>query len=1133
MDENESPERARALFAGQGRDRVLVFDTPALPGRQTPRVFADGLAIPLGVLPYRDGVFVGHGRDILFLRDTDGDGKADKREVVLTGFGIQDSHLFPHQFTRGPGEWFYLAQGAFNYSKVKGTDNHVVEFNNTKMARFRADGTGYEIVCWGPNNIWGFVINRQGEMFIQEANDLGYPCMPFFIGAAYPGIAMHKPKSYAPFQPPTATNFAMGGTGLSGLALSEDRDGFPPPYRDVMYVANPITRQVQALKIHRDGPHYRFEKLADFVNCSDPWFRPVAIHFGPDSCLYIVDWYNKIISHNEVPRDHPDRDKTRGRIWRVRHTSMKRRLVPDLTRVATSDLSRHLDAPNTWEARAARFQMIDRKAVALAPKLKELAESGGGGELRINALWTLEGLSKVDLATLRKLAGDADRSIRREAARVAGNLPFPSEQKVALFAPLTDDPDPQVRAGVLRALGAVQGARAEVIELLARMGKAPMDGPIVRAQQESAPTKLGAAHDRDFERYLARAALEKFPLELEAFLDSPQAQKLPLENRVLASLALPSKAAAARLAGIAPQLQRGLTDEELALLAQHAEQPAIGKVFADALQNPATQKAYLNLLLKTRDRLDAAGVAPIVVSAVKSLLAREPSNTNYELLLRLAGAFRLQQLEPELVAYATRKDQTPEGKRAGLKALREIGANQPHLFAQIALSSKPSDPLQRDAILALASCQAEQAMSLLIELWPVLPAGSRKIAVDRMASSKASALRWLQTLKRGDISKDEVDEYAFEKLKNLVGDDPYLAELEKGFASRLRPVLRLSGHKDDYLDSKIDLKGPFTVETWIKLDSGIDNNDGILGRPGGADLNFFDGHLRFYGGSEQGDRIIAKRKIEAEVWTHVALTRNPRGEFRIYLDGELDNEQSKPLTADFTELQIGRTSAGRGTAGVFTEYRVWNVERSAGEIRETWKTSFEGEPLPAGLAHYFSATNWPALRGQARLQSTTEFPPLIAMAAARELRKRFDSYRQLAAKPGDVAQGRVLFQNTCLVCHNVQGEGGQIGPSLNGAGAKGLEALLHSVLMPSEAVESGYYTYRIETTENDVLDGFLASQDERTIILRQPNTEDLRIPRSKVKHASFLRTSMMPEGLLDPLKPQEVSNLFSYLLSLK
>ena len=70
--------------------------------------------------------------------------------------------------------------------------------------------------------------------------------------------------------------------------------------------------------------------------------------------------------------------------------------------------------------------------------LKELAESGGSVELRINALWTLEGLSKVELATLRELAGDADRSIRREAARVAGNLPFASEQKVTLLAPLTD-----------------------------------------------------------------------------------------------------------------------------------------------------------------------------------------------------------------------------------------------------------------------------------------------------------------------------------------------------------------------------------------------------------------------------------------------------------------------------------------------------------------------------------------------------------------------------------------------------------------------------------------------------------------------------------------------------------------------
>ena len=90
-----------------------------------------------------------------------------------------------------------------------------------------------------------------------------------------------------------------------------------------MYVANPITRKIQAIKITPDGPRFQYRLLGDFVQSSDEWFRPVAITFGPDGCLYIVDWYNKIISHNEVPRNHPERDKTRGRIWRVKHKDQK------------------------------------------------------------------------------------------------------------------------------------------------------------------------------------------------------------------------------------------------------------------------------------------------------------------------------------------------------------------------------------------------------------------------------------------------------------------------------------------------------------------------------------------------------------------------------------------------------------------------------------------------------------------------------------------------------------------------------------------------------------------------------------------------------------------------------------------
>ena len=224
VDANESPAVAKELYASKAKDKVLVYDRdPKSPTgyASKARVFADGLAIPLGILPYKNGVYVQHGTEIVFLSDTDGDGKADKREVILSGFGVQDSHLFPHQFTRAPGNWIWFAQGAFNYGKVKTTRGAEVQFDQTRMAKFRYDGSEFDITSQGPCNIWGLVLDGNGQAWIQEANDFGYPMMPFHEYANYPGCSQAQWKSYAPEFPGTATEFAMGGTGLSGLALSD------------------------------------------------------------------------------------------------------------------------------------------------------------------------------------------------------------------------------------------------------------------------------------------------------------------------------------------------------------------------------------------------------------------------------------------------------------------------------------------------------------------------------------------------------------------------------------------------------------------------------------------------------------------------------------------------------------------------------------------------------------------------------------------------------------------------------------------------------------------------------------------------------------------------------------------------
>ena len=350
----------------------------------------------------------------------------------------------------------------------------------------------------------------------------------------------------------------------------------------------------------------------------------------------------------------------------------------------------------------------------------------------------------------------------------------------------------------------------------------------------------------------------------------------------------------------------------------------------------------------------------------------------------------------------------------------------------------------------------------------------------------------------------------------------------------MRPILRLDGKSGSYIDSRITLEGPFTVETWIRLDPGISNDDGILGRPGGADFNFFAGHFRIYGGPSQGDRIIAKRAMTPELWSHIAVTRNETGSFRIYIDGELDNAESQPLKDKLTDLDIGRVSpASGGTAASLAEYRIWNRCRTADEIRADFDRSFEGESLPTGLVKYFpGGGSWGKLHGGARVTRTLDAPPVLTAAEARVQAEKLAKYRALANNAGDIGHGKQLA-STCQTCHTIAGQGANIGPNLSGAGAMNLEALLRSILTPNAAMEAGYRIFRVELNDDELIDGFLVSQDDQAVILRIPNSEDRRIPRKQIRRANFVRRSLMPEGLLEALPEKDATDLLGYLRTLK
>ncbi|MCI0743886.1 MAG: c-type cytochrome [Verrucomicrobia subdivision 3 bacterium] len=1128
VDANENPEAAKALYASTAKDRVLVWDQPFVRKPQPPRVFAEGLAIPLGILPYKNGIYVQHGADIVFLSDTDGDGKADKRDVILTGFGVQDSHLFPHQFTRAPGNWIWMAQGAFNYGKVRTTKGKEQQFDQTRMARFRYDGSDFDITSQGPCNIWGLVLTGEGEAFIQEANDYGYPVMPFHAYANYPGCSDAQWKSYAPEFPGTAPHFKMGGTGLSGLALSDAKGAWPEPYADVMYVANPIVRKIQAIKLHRDGPRWRLEKLPDFVQSSDEMFRPVALKTGPDGCLYIVDWYNKIISHNEVPRNHPERDKKRGRIWRVKHREQKEFDVPDFTKLSGRELISKLGGRSLGQHHLAWQAIIDRQLTELAPALRRvLADPAQTPAKRVGALWALEGLRRTDLATLRPLVTDLDRNIRRECIRACGELSTAAAEVVSMIEPLADDPEPEVRAEVIRAAGPLAAKHESAMALCLKMARAPLSEPTGKSTHNGRTIKVAEAYDREFERYLVRLFLEQQPQSVAAFLSRAAADSLPLENRMVTTLALSPRESAARVAQLLAKLERPPTDEELLRLVQFPDEPSVAAALKPLLANASTLEA----LLRVRTKFDPEKLLPALGDAAEALWEQKETRP---LALRLTSAFKLSKMEPVLnEALIAGPELSVQETVEALRAIRELGAT--HLQAAVIFIGSPNPEIANEALLALASSRNPLAPdSILNKFWRDLTATQQRVALLTLAGTKLGARAIVEAAQHGTLEKADLEHGLIEKLYTLLPDDAELQSVMEKMSLLLRPALRLNGKEGAWVDSDITLDGPFTVETWARLDPQITNADGILGSPGALDINFHDAKLRVWAGIALHDAIIAKKKIAADSWTHVAVTRDDAGKFRLYLNGELDTDKSKPAPQKFEKCRIGWTAPPKGTSGWLTEYRVWDRARTAEEIRADFDRSLEGEPPPPGLVHYFpGAGPWGKLHGSARVEKTAEFPPLLTAAEARAQAEKFAAFRRLAETNGNTAHGKELFTTTCMTCHTVAGQGAQIGPILGGAGAMGTETLLRAVLTPNAAMEAGYRAFRVELKDADVLDGFLVSQDKEAIVLRRPNAQDLRIPQANVRRSGYTRLSMMPEGLLEAMKPEDVTDLFAFLRTLK
>jgi putative heme-binding domain-containing protein len=398
----------------KGRDRLRIIHGFNADGSATKiTTFADNLNIPIGVAPLGiNEAIVFSVPNIYRLRDADGDGFAEKREIMFGPFGQRDTHGLNNAFTYGVDGWIYACHGYVNSSAVKGTDGHQIQLEGGNVYRFRPDGLHIEFFTHGQVNPFGLAFDPLGNLFSADCHT--QPEYLLLRGAWYPSFG--KPHDGLGFGPPIM-NHLHGSTAIAGITCYDAKQ-FPEEFFQNVFVGNPVTRRVDRDKLVTHGSSFEAVEEPDFVVCDDPWFRPVEIKLGPDGALYIGDFYNCIIGHYEVPLDHPKRDRERGRIWRVVYSGTKTISSLPLTsrNLAAADANALIDAladANITVRTLATNQLVDRIGSSCVPVVRSRLV---GGDLtpsqRALGLWVLERLRALDDELVRRLLEDSDRTVR-------------------------------------------------------------------------------------------------------------------------------------------------------------------------------------------------------------------------------------------------------------------------------------------------------------------------------------------------------------------------------------------------------------------------------------------------------------------------------------------------------------------------------------------------------------------------------------------------------------------------------------------------------------------------------------------------------------------------------------------------
>ena len=714
----------------------LLRDTngDGMPDRTT--IFADHLVMPTGVMRWKKGILVTDTPDVWYLEDTNGDGVSDIKRRVLTGFPFTNPQHTVNGLIYGPDNWIYLAhegpatavifQQEFGDrgSDIRYTDREdVPPVREHRNIRFRPDTNQLEALSSSSQfghsfDDWGrhFTVSNSNHArmeavaarYLNRNRDLP-------VGNAVEEISDHGAASKV-FPITTHPRFELlTGVGEFSSACSITF------FRGSTFVAEPAHGIVHRDVLSDSGALYvarRARPNIEFLASTDAWFRPVNFYPGPDGALYLLDYYRMIIEHPEwmsTKHHHsPDLFKgiDRGRIYRIAPEGVGGPVKSiRLGSASNQDLAKELVNPVAWWRRTAQRLLVDRKAVDVVPDLERLFEQTTLPQGRVQILWTLEGLGKLDAGLVRKALADSTPGVRENGIRLAElHLRQSPELERDLLA-LGADPDSRVRYQLLLTLGFFSSADTRALReklLFDNLEDKWFQVAALSANSDDAPRLFAKATSEGSAKTDGRSMLIRY-LASEIGVRQRPGEIEGLVRKVVSGPAGGSWWESASLAGLNTGM-RGKTSK-----ISNQTRGLLVTIFETA--SPEVRHAALRLLEMTR----------------------LPSGPDADKLLRRSTA----------IVRDPKADSDLRADSIGILALADPERNAPHFESLI----EPHQPeaVQSAAVRAYGKVKGDAVGKLLLKDWRSMSPSVRADAADAMLLEPSRARMLVAALKSGDV----------------------------------------------------------------------------------------------------------------------------------------------------------------------------------------------------------------------------------------------------------------------------------------------------------------------------------------------------------------------------------------------